>query len=99
MGVLESEIRQRLKEQFHLLARGDDAPPGPRYRLEGLMEAAVISGEVKKEALRALVAQMHQDIFGEAIEVRLGEDWEQWHPFPQIPAFAARAPVFPSTSD
>jgi hypothetical protein len=99
MGSLESEIRQRLKEQFQLLARGDDAPPGPRYRLEGLMEAAVISGEVKKEVLRALLAQMHQDIFGEAIEARLGEDWEQWHPFPQIPAFALRAPVSPSTSD
>lgn len=99
MGALESEIRQRLKAQFHLLAGGDDVPPGPRYRLEGLMEAAVISGEVEKDALRALVAQMYQDIFAEAIEARLGEDWEQWHPFPQIPAFTNRAPVSPSTSD
>ncbi|WOJ93052.1 hypothetical protein R0135_14875 [Congregibacter variabilis] len=99
MSLLESEIRQRLTRQFHLLAQGDDAPPGPRYRLEGLMEAAVISGEIKKEALQALIENLHQDIFAQTIEARLGEDWEQWHPFPQIPAFALRAPVSPSTSD
>lgn len=98
-AVLQSEIRQRLSEQFRCLARGDDAPPGPRYRLEGLMEAAVITGEAKQERLQAMVAELHQEFFGETLEARLGEGWERWHPFPQIPAFTVRAPVSPSTSD
>jgi hypothetical protein len=63
------------------------------------MEAAVISGEVKKEALQQMVDELHQEFFGETVEARLGESWERWHPFPQIPAFAVRAPVSPSTSD
>lgn len=99
MGVLQSEIRQRLTEQFQLLAQGGDAPPGPRFRLEGLMEAAVISGEVKKEVLQKMMAELFQEIFAETVEARLGESWQSWHPFPQIPVFAARAPVSPSTSD
>lgn len=86
-------------EQFLAVAGGDDLPPGPRFRLEGLMEAAVMIGDTQKELLQAMVAEIHQDIFGQTLEERLGDDWERWHPFPQLPLFASRAPVSPSTSD
>ena len=33
--------------------------------------------------------------FGES----LGEDWREVFPFPQVPAMAHRAPVYPSTRD
>ncbi|WP_439107361.1 hypothetical protein [Congregibacter sp.] len=88
-----------MTEQFQALAQGNDAPPGPRFRLEGLMEAAVITGDADEGTLRALVAELHESIMGDTIEALLGENWARWHPFPQIPAFSHRAPVSPSTSD
>ncbi|MDP5052942.1 MAG: hypothetical protein NWP69_04055, partial [Congregibacter sp.] len=68
MGVLHSEIRQRLTRQFQLLAQGEDAPPGPRYRLEGLMEAAVMTGEVAADTLRLMIAERHLSVLGETVE-------------------------------
>ncbi|WOJ96850.1 hypothetical protein R0137_16630 [Congregibacter brevis] len=99
MSKLYDEIRQRLTRQFQRVAEGDDIPPAARFRLEGLLEAAVISQEADKPALQALLAERHVAILGDTLEARLGEDWERWHPFPEIPVFLNRAPVSPSTSD
>lgn len=99
MSPLEDEIRARLTRLFRDLAKGEVAAPGTRLRIEGLLEAAVIAGIATPEALAAMMGGVYQDVFGEAIGVKLGKDWQSWQPFPQIPAFAARAPVSPSTSD
>lgn len=74
-------------------------PPGSRWRLEGLQEAAVLTGEADELALKALFRSLHEEILGETVETRLGDDWELGHPFPQIPVFMGRAPVSPSTND
>lgn len=99
MSALLDEIRQRLVEQFQLIAKGRDVPPGSRWRLEGLREAAVITGDADEPVLKELFRSLHEEILGETVESRLGEHWEHWHPFPQIPVFMGRAPVSPSTSD
>lgn len=99
MSTLGEEIRQRLSAQFQRIADGYDVAPGPRFRLEGLMEAAVLIGDCEENALRELIAELHRDIVGESLDARLGEDWQRWHPFPQIPMYMERAPVSPSTSD
>ncbi|WP_439101572.1 hypothetical protein [Congregibacter sp.] len=99
MSTLAEEIRQRLSAQFQRVADGHDLPPGPRFRLEGLMEAAVLTGECEEDELRELIAELHGNIVGESLDARLGERWKRWHPFPQIPLYMERAPVSPSTSD
>ena len=45
------------------------------------------------------MARSYRDAFGHDIDQALGKDWATLHPFPQVPAFMARAPVYPSTSD
>ncbi|MFT7289396.1 MAG: hypothetical protein ACI87W_003526 [Halieaceae bacterium] len=99
MNALFDEIQNRWRALFERLAAGDDAPPAQRLRLEGLMEAAVLTGAADVAELRAAMARVHLEVFAETFAARLGEDWEQAHPFPQIPAFAQCAPVSPAGAD
>jgi hypothetical protein len=92
-------IDQRLQALLSQLCAGLDAPPGQRLRLEGLMEAAVLTVSASEAELRSLLEARYREVFGRTLEEDLGEGWESFFPFPQIPAMARRAPVFPSTRD
>ena len=43
--------------------------------------------------------QCYQDAFEQGIAEVFGDDWQELFPFPQIPAMARRAPVYPSTHE
>jgi len=92
-------IDQRLQALLAQLSAGLDAPPGQRLRLEGLMEAAVLAEIASEADLRALLEARYREAFGRTLEDDLGEGWQSFFPFPQVPAMARRAPVFPSTRD
>jgi hypothetical protein len=99
MTELEQEIHRRLRQLFQRLAEGDDAPPAMRLRLEGLREAAVLSGVCSAEQLQAMMDVAHQNVYGQTLSQRFGKDWARYQPFPEVPAFAARAPVTVTTRD
>lgn len=99
MSPLMSEIESRLRALLQRLKAGDDAPPGGRLRLEGLLEAAVLAGEGSEESLRALLAHCYGEVFGVDLETTLGAGWEAAHPFPEIPLYARRAPVSAADTD
>jgi len=96
---LMDTIDRRLQTLLSQLCAGLDAPPGQRLRLEGLMEAAVLTDIASAAELRSLLEVRYREAFGRTLEDDLGEGWEFFFPFPQIPAMARRAPVFPSTRD
>ncbi len=99
MNILLETIDRRLADLLAQLAAGLDAPPGQRLRLEGLMEAAVLLEIAAEAELVALLETRYRDAFGHSPGEDLGEDWQSFFPFPQIPAMARRAPVYPSTRD
>ena len=99
MGPLVQELKSRWQAMFAALASGDDVSPGERLRGEGMMEAAVIAGEASEIELDAVMSDVYLAAFGRAIDEDFRTDWRNFYPFPQIPAMAKRAPVFPSTSD
>jgi hypothetical protein len=99
MHVLLVELEQRWRAMFDALAAGDDVPPSQRLRAEGMMEAAELTGTVTREELLDSMGRCYREAFGRAITEDFGEGWELFFPFPQIPAMARRAPVYPSTKD
>ncbi len=99
MHVLETELEQRWRAMFAALAGGDDVPPAQRLRAEGMMEAADLLGIATREALLASMDRCYREANGRSIDEAFGTDWQDFFPFPQIPAMAKRAPVFPSTRD
>ena len=99
MSRLLEEINARWEAMFTALARGEDLPPGPRLRTEGLMEAAVLLGLAREDALQQAMGEAYQRSFGRSLGQDFGAGWEDFFPFPQIPAMAGRAPVVPSTRD
>jgi hypothetical protein len=94
---LYAEIEVRLRQLLERLEDGDDAPPGPRLRLEGLCEAAVLSGECDAPAIDELLDSLHRELRGRSLDEALGAGWREAHPFPELPLFMDRAPVSPST--
>lgn len=96
MNPLHAEIESRLRDAIQRLAGGDDLPPARQYRLEGLCEAAVLLGLATPAELDARFAALYREICGEAPGA--GDGWRDAHPFPEMPLYARRAPVFPSTS-
>ncbi len=99
MHRLIETIDQRLAALLSQLAAGLDAPPGQRLRLEGLMEAAVLLDIATEAELQAQLEARYLEATGRSLADDLGPDWQSFFPFPQIPAMARRAPVFPSTRD
>ena len=81
------------------LAAGDDVPPSQRLRAEGLMEAALLAREATPEEIETAMDHCYREAFGRTLVEDFGADWRDFYPFPQIPAVAARAPVYPSASD
>jgi hypothetical protein len=99
MSPLLAEIQQRWRSMFSALAAGNDLPPTQRLRTEGLMEAAVLGGEQTAQWLQSDMDTAYQEIYGRALTDDFGLDWQDFYPFPQIPAVTKRAPVYPSTSE
>ena len=99
MQPLISELETRWHQMFSALADGDDLPPGIRLRAEGVMEAAVLVGDAEPAEIDAAMDTCYRQAFGCSLEQEFGEGWRDFFPFPQIPAMARRAPVFPSTAD
>ena len=90
-----NELRQRWRAIFAALAGGGEVPPAQRLRTEGMMETLVILGLYSEQELQAALAACYRDCYG----VPLEQGWQEWFPFPQIPGFGQRAPVYPSTRD
>lgn len=97
--VLTEEVERRLNELLARLVAGDDAPPGAVLRLEGLREAAVLAGLWTEAEAQALLERRYAALCDESLAQSLGADWRERYPFPQLPLFARRAPVSPSTAD
>ena len=96
MQNLLPEIQRRWTDMFTALAAGDDVPPGQRLRCEGMMEAAVLVGAASEDALSLAMDDCYREAFGRSLAADFGADWQAFFAFPQIPAMARRAPVFPS---
>ena len=99
MQVLLQELEKRWDDMFGALAAGDDLPPGQRLRAEGMMEAAVIAGAASGDQLDSAMERCYRRAFGRELALDFGEGWRDFHRFPEIPAVARRAPVFPGTPD
>ena len=99
MQRLTAELETRWRQMFTALAAGGDLPPGTRLRAEGLMEAVLLVGEATAAEVDTAMDACYREAFGRALAEDFGADWRDFHPYPQIPAMARRAPVFPSTSD
>jgi len=99
MHLLQSELEQRWRAMFAALAQGDDVPPSQRLRTEGMMEAAALLAIATPADLVAAMERSYLAVNGRAFSEDLGADWAAFFPFPQIPAMAKRAPVYPSTRD
>ena len=99
MNALIAELRARFDQMFAALAAGGDVPPAQRLRAEGMMEAAVLLGVATTDELLLLMNACYRSAFGRDIAEDFAEDWQDFYPFPQIPAMGRRAPVYPSTRD
>ncbi len=99
MSAILPVLDARWRDIYTRLAGGQDCPPGLRLRAEGLMEAAVLAGEASQDSLDAALASAYEQAFGHALVDDFGPGWRAFHPFPEIPGFARRAPVFPSTPE
>lgn len=99
MHTLMAELERRWQAMFDALAAGQDLPPGQRLRTEGMMEAALLLDAASEAQLLAAMESCYRKAFGRDIRTDFGADWRAFFPFPQIPAMARRAPVYPSTTD
>jgi hypothetical protein len=99
MHALQTEIEQRWRAMFAALAAGDDVSPARRLRTEGMMEVAVLLAIATPGELVSAMERCYQSAYGRSIGDDFGADWESFFPFPQIPAMARRAPVYPSTKE
>ncbi len=98
-AVLLAELQRRWQAAFAALARGDDLPPGQRLRMEGMMESAALLEPDSEADITDAMATVYLREFGNSLAQDFGQDWQQFYPFPQIPATMKRAPVYPSTTD
>ena len=89
------ELEDRWRRMFRTLAEGGEVPPSQRLRAEGMMETLVLLQLATESELQDAMAAAHDEHLG----ATLPEDWRELFPFPQIPGFGRRAPVYPSTGD
>jgi hypothetical protein len=99
MVPLIVELERRWQEMFRQLRDGLDVPPAQRLRTEGLMEAAALLDPGSESRLQAAMDTAYRQVFGRDLAADFGDDWQDFYPFPQIPAVGQRAPVYPSTAD
>ena len=89
------ELEGRWRAIFESLAAGGEVPPSQRLRTEGMMETLVLLGVASEQDLQSSLARLYAEYYAEP----LPPDWTELFPFPQVPGFGQRAPVYPSTSD
>ena len=99
MSPLLTEVISRWQQMFAALVAGDDLPPGQRLRTEGLMEAVILLGELTPDKLQQQMDKAYREAFGRSLSEEYGGQWQDFYLFPQIPAMARRAPVYPSTTE
>lgn len=99
MNPLLAEMEARWQAMFAALQQGDDLPPTIRLRCEGLMEAAVLQGLASTTEIDIRMDTCYRQASGATLAEDFGAGWRNFYPFPQIPAVAQRAPVYPSTAD
>jgi hypothetical protein len=99
MHPLMSELERRWDVMFKALVDGDDVPPAQRLRTEGMMESAVLLEVASVADLLLAMDSSYRSAYGRGLAEDFGADWQDFYPFPQIPAMGRRAPVYPSTSD
>jgi hypothetical protein len=99
MNSLLTEIQSRWQQLFAALAGGEDAPPSLRLRTEGMMEAAILGGEITQATMHEQMDRCYRASFGRGLTEDFGIQWQSFYPFPQIPAVGRRAPVYPSTAE
>jgi hypothetical protein len=80
---------------FTCLQQGGEVPPSQRLRAEGMMQILVELEMASAQQLQAAMAACYLRCYGQALPA----DWADLFPFPQIPGFGVRAPVYPSTHD
>ena len=90
-----AELEERWRGIFTALEAGGEVPPTQRLRTEGYMEALVALGFADEAALQEAL----EACYNACREAALPDDWRELFPFPQVPGFGQRAPVYPSTSD
>lgn len=86
-------------EIFSRLRQGLDVSPSMRLRTEGMMQMHVFLDLDNEDDVSALMCRAYETAGYASLEQEWGADWQTLFPFPQIPGFAGRAPVEPSTSD
>ena len=94
MSTLLTELEVRCQSIFATLKAGGDVAPGLRLRTEGLMEAAVLTGESTQDALTSAMGACYLEVYGCSIAQDFDDNWRVFFPFPQIPAMGVRAPVY-----
>lgn len=94
-----TELQTRWRGMYAALERGEDVAPARGLRAEGMMEAAVLAGAASPQELDRLLEDCCRECTGRSLAATLGDDWRQFHPFPELPLWMRRAPVYPSTAD
>ena len=85
------EAQQRLDNFYRELAQWGEVAPGPRFRLEGFLEAGLTLGLAQQPQLQAMVETSYRTFMGRAHEPIPGSD-----PMVQLPVCWQRAPVYKS---
>ena len=89
------ELQRRWQTIFSTLVSGGEVAPGLRLRAEGMMETLVLLDLCSIEQLQQEMEACYEANYSQS----LPPDWTELFPFPQIPGFGQRAPVYPSTGD
>ena len=96
-----AQLDSRLETLIQSVHDGRDAPPMERYRVEGLMQAAIVLGLADAAALYQRMDELHERVVGQRIADYYADGMD-YQPAPDatsvtIPLWMARAPVKPST--
>ena len=90
-----SELHRRWQKIFMDLNDGGEVSPSRSLRTEGVMEAVLLFGFATEVEIQDALERCYRESTGEDLR----EDWRDLFPFPQLPGFGQRAPVYPSTRD
>jgi hypothetical protein len=85
------EAQRRLDDFYRKLAQWGEVAPGPRFRLEGFLEAGLTLGLVQRQQLQDMIETSYHTFMGRAPEPVPGSDQAV-----QLPVCWQRAPVYKS---
>jgi len=72
------EIESRLGKLFRASKEGYKSPDSERHRLEGFINAGVFLGITSNQEVSAIMARVHQSVFGVSIEQRNQQQSATW---------------------